>query len=100
MSITLCALYFCVAVIVLTGRLRPIDQELISYLVLCEYSQIRIELNSYFTIRFDSKWIQLCQSVLPFWLTVVAENNDKLSGFSMAKTIRFKISNKPTIQFD
>jgi len=30
-----------------------------SYLVLCEYSKFRIKWNSYFSIRFDSKRVQL-----------------------------------------
>jgi len=30
------------------------------YLVLCEYSKFRMESNSYFSIRFDSKRAQLC----------------------------------------
>jgi len=38
------------------------------YIVLREYSKFRIELNSYFSIRFDSKWAQLFEI---FWILTI-----------------------------
>ena len=91
-------------------------------LVPCEYSKMFENSNSYFTIPFDSKWIQLFQifkylsllhdailsnyngtklspslvySQSPFWVTTVAKNSDKLSQFRT--TIVAKNGNKLSV---
>jgi len=47
-------------------------------LVMCEYLKFRIESNSYFSIRFDSKRVQIFEifKYLPSLISYLFEQND------------------------